>query len=284
MHGAGLQENLHPPSKVNGDDCAFLRVCPARRLQTDVASAYEPDSEDQEAAEQIARDGVRPLRAGDPLELRGLQSLLSSARHELGSPMQSIQGFSELLASESSGALNREQHSFLEHILAASNELRSAMDACMELAELELVGRAPNMARLDLERLLTDALAQAERRTGSAASVQPSARRASARLDRDLFQRALETLLVALSTRDQKRFVVAVEADGEYARVTVARTARQGHGEPVSLPALAARRSITRNLLWFRLAAALFAAQDVGLCLAESLDYAEVRVRLSPTH
>jgi hypothetical protein len=54
--------------------------------------------------------------------------------------------------------------------------------------------------------------------------------------------------------------------------------------ETTPLPALAARRGITRNLLWFRLAAALFAAQDVSLSLAETVDYAEVRIRLSSTH
>jgi hypothetical protein len=282
MHRAGPQANLRPPSKVNGDDCAFLHVCPARRLQTAVASVNEP--EEQDAAEQLARDGVRPLLAGDPLETGGLHSLLSSARHELGSPLQSIQGFSELLASESFGALSREQHGFLEHILAASSELRNAMDACMELAELELVGRAPNTARVDLETLLSEALVQAERRTGLGASVQPGARRARAKLDRELFQRALETLLIALATRDQKTFVVAMEAEDEYARVSVARTARHARVQTLPLPALAARSSITRNLLWFRLAAALFAAQDVSLTLAESVDYAEVRIRISPTH
>jgi signal transduction histidine kinase len=246
------------------------------------ASVNEP--EELEAAEQIARDGVRPLLAGDPLESDGLHSLLSSARHELGSPLQSIQGFSELLASESFGALSREQHGFLEHILAASSELRSAMDACMELAELELVGRAPSRIRVDLQPLLTDTLAQAERRTGIGTSLQSSALRARAKLDRDLFQRAVETLLIALATRDQKRFVVALEDDGEYARVSVARTARHVRVETVSLPALAARHSITRNLLWFRLSAALFAAQDVTLSLAASMDYAEVRIPISATH
>ncbi|HEX5656671.1 MAG TPA: histidine kinase dimerization/phospho-acceptor domain-containing protein [Polyangiales bacterium] len=249
-----------------------------------MGAAHEPDSEDEDAAEQIARDGVRALRNVEVLDAHATRSLLSSARHELGSPLQSIQGFAELLASQAFGALNPEQQGFVEHVLTASGELRGAMDACMELAELELVGQAPIVRRVDLQSTLLTALEQAERRIHVVGTVQGSAPRARVKLDPELFQRALETLLIALATRDSRSFVVAIEAEAEYARVSVARPARPARAELVALPVLAARRQIVRNLLWFRLAGALFAAQDVALALAESLDYAEVRVRLSPTH
>jgi hypothetical protein len=249
-----------------------------------VAAVINTDSEDHDAAKQLAVDGARSLRGGDPLDARGTRSLLSSARHELGSPLQTIQGFTELLASESFGPLSQEQQGFLEHVLTATNELRSAMEACLELAELELVGRASSVQRGDLQGALIDTLEQVQQRIGVVVSAQPSSQRTRVMLDRDLFRRAFETLLIALAVRDGKSFVVGMEADAEYALVTVARTDRRAYTETLPLPVLAAGRPITRNLLWLRLAAALFAAQDATLSLAESLDYAEVRIRLRPTH
>lgn len=249
-----------------------------------MAVAPDPKSDDEDAAEQLTRDGVRPLLARESLDAHGTRSLLSSARHELGSPLQSIQGFSELLASEAFGALSQEQHGFLEHILAASSELRGAMDACLELAELELVGRAPSVRAVDLFTTLIDAQEQAQRQLGVSISTQPSARRTQVQLDVELFRRAFETLLLALSSRDGKSFVVAIDMDAEHALLAVARAPLQARAVTLPVPALAAREHITRNLLWFRLAGALFAAQDAKLSVAERLDYAEVRLRLSPTH
>ncbi len=249
-----------------------------------MAVVHDADSEDQDAAEQLTRDGVRPVLAREPLDVRGLRSLLSSARHELGSPLQSIQGFAELLAAESFGGLSTQQHSFVAHILEAGGELRCAMDACFELAQLELVGHAPTFERVDLLTTLSAALAEAQARTGITSSAPASAKPTLVQLDRELFGRAVETLLIGLSARDTKSFVVAIDGDSEYALVSLAHTARQPRGEVLPLPELAARDRTTRNLLWFRLASALFAAQDASLALSEALDYAEVRIHLRPTH
>jgi hypothetical protein len=249
-----------------------------------VAVAPDRKTDDEDAAEQLTRDGVRPLLAGEPLDAHGTRALLSSARHELGSPLQSIQGFAELLASEAFGALSQEQHGFLEHILAASSELRGAMDACLALAELELVGCALNLRAADLHTTLLDVQEQAQRQLGVVIDAQPGVPRARVKLDVDLFRRAFETLLLGLSARDGKSFVVAIDSDAEYARVSVARATLQARAATSPVATLAAREDITRNLLWFRLAAALFAAQDLRLSVAERLDYAEVHLRLTPTH
>jgi K+-sensing histidine kinase KdpD len=242
-----------------------------------------PDREEDTEEAELARDGARPLAAPEGPDSATTRSLLSSARHDLGSPLQSIQGFVELLQSEAFGTLSQEQHGFLRYILAASTELREAMEACIELAELELVGRVQDVVRVDLREALADALEQASQQRSLNARLS-AAPRMRVKIDRALFNRAIETLLVALSSSDSKSFDVAIEPGAEYARVSVVRTGRSALPASVAVSELARGRRITRNLIWFRLANALFTAQDASLSLGEQLDYAEVRIRLSATH
>jgi His Kinase A (phospho-acceptor) domain len=261
--------------------------------------ATEPEPRTQNGASnanELARDGIvharhEQARQPQPAEAPGptrnaLRELLASARHDLGSPLQSIQGFAELLESSAYGNVNEQQQLFLGHILTASSELRYVMEACLELAELELLGRAQSAYRVELHQALLEAVEHVQRRRGITAVVQPgpAALAQHVRVDRELFCRGIEALLVALGAGDRTTFVVAMEPAGEYARVTFARTARAQRAEALPLQELARRQCITRNLVWFRLAATSLAAQDATLSLTEQLDCAEVRIRLSSPH
>jgi signal transduction histidine kinase len=108
-----------------------VRAVPDSKNQADVdeVRAREADVNERTSARRpsdsdaLLRDGARALAplAGDDT----VYSLLASARHELRSPLQSIQGFAELLSSESYGPLGEEQHTFVQHILQGSVELGS---------------------------------------------------------------------------------------------------------------------------------------------------------------
>jgi His Kinase A (phospho-acceptor) domain len=260
--------------------------------------ATEPSTQNGASnADELTRDGIahaRPEQAHEPQppEAPGptlgnaLRELLASARHDLGSPLQSIQGFAELLESSAYGNLSEQQQLFLKHILTASGELRNVTEACLELAELELLGRTPSAHRVELRQALVEAAEHVQRRRGITAAVQPgpAALGQRVRIDHGLFCRGIEALLVALSAGNHEGFVVAMEPAGEYARVTFARTGRAQRAEALPLQELARRQRITRNLVWFRLAAASLASQDATLSLTEQLDCAEVRIRLSSPH
>lgn len=212
--------------------------------------------------------------------------LLSSARHELGSPLQSIQGFAELLESEAQGALNAEQHAFVAHILSASAELHAAVDACFGLAEYQLtdVPHTPTLG--ELRPAVLFAVESLKRNLGISAQLQLSPLPANVRfqVERESLRRMLEVLLIALSAPSSKAFTIALEGSGQTARIAVTRDGGAPVGQPRSVDELARERTITRNTIWFRLADLLSAAQGYTLAVHESLDCAEVRIETSSTH
>jgi hypothetical protein len=248
----------------------------------------------------LARDGVRSLPGGSVGARVG--PLLSSARHELRSPLQSIQGFAELLGSESYGGLSEEQHTFVQHILQGSLELGSVVEACLELAELELLGRPLERTASDLRGLLADALDS--QRNGSTAKVHvhfgSSVAGQRVRLERDALRRSLAALLTAMTTGQSNTFSAEIEHKGEHASLLLT---RDGGSSPAAsalpgglslgehagdallgLDELTERAQAPRSLIWLRLSGALLALQEGELRVSERLDRAEVRFRLCSTH
>lgn len=281
-----------------------MRVVPDSNNQADIdevrareadASERRPGSRPSDS-DALLRDGARAIAplAGDD----SVYSLLASARHELRSPLQSIQGFAELLSSESYGPLGDEQHTFVQHILQGSVELGSVVEACLELAEVELIGRMMEPVRTDLRSALTDALDPTRNGTTIVVDARfaPATQTSFARFDRAVLRRALCALLTALSTGPHKTFQARVELTQEHGRLRLSRGeadgalgARDGKSsdgaEPlVSVVELSRRRRATRSLIWLRLAHALLATQEGDLLVSEQLDRAEVRFRLSSTH
>lgn len=248
----------------------------------------------------LARDGVRGLQVGRDDGHVG--TLLSSARHEIRSPLQSIQGFAELLGSESYGGLSEEQHTFVQHILQGSLELGSVVEACLELAELELIGRSFERTPVDLCGSLGDALDP--QRNGSNTKVQVSFGATTSgqrvRLERDALRRSLGALLTAMTTGQCSTFRAEVEHDGEHACLRLSRaTALSSAPSPllaglslsesasdtlVGVDELSHRQKAPRSQIWLRLAGTLLTLQEGELRVTEQLDRAEVRFRLSSTH
>jgi signal transduction histidine kinase len=283
-----------------------VRVVPdTDQADDDDARAREADTSERRPGarpsdtDALLRDGARALAplAGDDT----VYSLLASARHELRSPLQSIQGFAELLSSESYGPLGDEQHTFVQHILQGSVELGSVVEACLELAEVELIGRLLEPVRTDLRSALTDALDPARNGTATLVDAQfaPATQTALARFDRAVLRRGVQALLTALSTGPHKTFQARVELIQEHGRLRLTRNllpdgrpalevndVRASEGADTLLPIaeLSRRRRATRSLIWLRLASALLATQDGELLVSEQLDRAEVRFRLSSTH
>jgi len=252
-----------------------------------------PDAEHEQpersdgGPESLARDGARVLgTAADP-EVG--TSLIANARHELRSPLQSIQGFAELLASEAYGPLRTEQRTFVEHIVQGSLELGTIIEACLELAEHELSLSEVHRSRVDLRTLLAEALEQAraslelgtiatefaENTLGQRARVDPAAMR-----------RAMAALCTALAGGPKRPALRAtLELDGDQqARFVLSRVGAAEGAPLLALETIAARRRTARGLLWLRLAQVLFAAQDAVLRVSEQSDRAEVRFRLSSRH
>jgi len=246
-----------------------------------------PDEAVEEASQvgvSLARDGAVALpNGGAP---RGLVvSLLGSARHELRSPLQSIQGFAELLESEAYGRLTREQLTFVEHILQGSIELGSIFDACVELTEEELLGRTLELHRSALGSTLSEALTSAAASTRSTLEYHFEAIGDKVRVKLDLaaLKRALSCLLRALAAGEQQTFRAEFTADVELGRLRLVR-GEAPRAEVIPVGELAQLRGTCRGLIWLRLADVLLEKQGALLLVSESVDQAEVRLRLSSTH
>lgn len=83
---------------------------------------------------------------------------LSTAAHELRTPMASVLGFSELLLSR--GGLGEEQEEFLEIIHRNARLMATIIDELLDLARIEARrGKDFKIEELDLERLLHDVVA-----------------------------------------------------------------------------------------------------------------------------
>ena len=101
---------------------------------------------------------------------------LASMSHELRTPLNTILGFSELLAEESSGALNEKQKRFVSHIQRDANHLLELINDILDLSKIEA-------GRLELHiEVFPMAVAVAEVLT----SVRPLAAAKGLTLDSDL--------------------------------------------------------------------------------------------------
>ena len=242
-----------------------------------------------ESEERGPESETEPRRSGCAPALRPLHaSLLSSARHDLGSPLQTIQGFAELLESQVYGKLSEEQLSFVAHILQGSSDLGAMVDACLELVELEVLSSARQPSQVSVESALREALEGAARTTAVQLrlTVADSAADDCAWLDLAATKRALGALLMALATGNagvKHPLSVSLERTHGHARLRVART-NAARGSLVSLSELAARRSTSRSLVWLRLADVLLTMEEASLLVGEQVDQAEVCIRLSSAY
>lgn len=240
--------------------------------------------DDHEPRASLARDGA--VTVARPTPSRGLvASVLASARHELGSPLQSIQGFAELLGSEAYGHLSQEQHGFVEHIVQGSIELGALLDACLELTEAEALERPLELARTPLGRALSEALAGGGKSGRAKVELRVSGRNegARAKLEPATLKRAVDILLTGLTARLEQEFTAELRLETDHACLRIDRTSAISD-ELMTVSELARQRRTCRSLVWLRLAEVLFAKQGMLLWVGGKVDRAEVRIPLSATH
>ena len=214
----------------------------------------------------------------DPARERALLALVSSARHELRSPLQSIQGFADLLASESYGALGSDQRVFVEHIIQGSWDLSRALDACFELIQAEALHLPSEPMRASLRRLLDESLAIAQNNGPCRFELQCDALDTELPVEVDLhdFAKAIEAVITALSPLARGRILVSAQPrDGQAELLLRVSDESRSFRSLNELP----RRGVSaRALLWLRLASALLMRSGARLETSESYD--QVRVLL----
>ncbi|MET0341672.1 MAG: histidine kinase dimerization/phospho-acceptor domain-containing protein [Polyangiales bacterium] len=212
-------------------------------------------------------------------------ALVASARHELRSPLQSIQGFAELLECQHYGSLSEEQQAFVKHILQGSSELGATLEASLELLELELGLHPLEPVRTDVAPLVGAALTRASELSGCVVrfASQSGLGTARASLDAAAIQRAVEALVVAMSPAKEP-LGAQLTVEGEYACLRVTRVVGPFGAALRSIDELGAARRAGRGLVWLRLAATLVSRHDGVLTATDQAERAEVRLRLSSTH
>jgi signal transduction histidine kinase len=214
----------------------------------------------------------------EPTRERALLALVSSARHELRSPLQSIQGFADLLASESYGSLGSDQRVFVDHIIQGSWDLSRALDACFELIQAEALHLPTEPLPASLRRLVEESLTIAENNGPSRFDMRLSQLDTELEVEVDLhdFSKAIEAVITSLAPLARGRIIVSSSAREGQVELTFAIS-----DEPRNFRALSElpRRGLSaRALLWLRLAASLLARSEGRLETSEAYD--QVRVLL----
>jgi hypothetical protein len=230
----------------------------------------------------LAKDGLhvsserrRPSEPPPP-EDRSLMALVSSARHELRAPLQSIQGFAELLASEAYGPLCEDQRVFVDHIVQGSGELSRTLDACFELLTSELLHLPVEPLRTPLRPLLEESMAVACKSAQLRIDTQLEALSDGIEVELDLhhFSKAVNAIVTALSPLVRTALFLRVSALDEQLEIVFA--ANAGETRFRALHDVPRKGLSARALLWLRLASSLFARS--GALLETSEGYDQVRV------
>jgi hypothetical protein len=223
----------------------------------------------------------RDSRPGEPLlptEDRALMALVSSARHELRAPLQSIQGFAELLATETYGQLGADQRVFIEHIIQGAADLSRSLDACFDLVAAELLQLPPEPLRAPLRPVLEEAIAATRTAAPLSFDAQLSGLTDAVQVEVDLrdFSKAISAIITTLAPLVRGKLVVSAALREAHVEVTFAAVPGDGRslGPLHELP----RRGLSASaVLWLWLAGALLARSAARLESNESYD----RVRIS---
>ncbi len=128
---------------------------------------------------------------------RAKSCFLATMSHELRTPLNAVIGFSDLLAQEAAGPVNKQQHGYLADIQTAGSKLLSVVDDVLEYADLEEGRYIPVLEPVDAGRQLNDAVralrAMAEDRQVSVVAATPGS--VEIRAETRTFRQALRRLL-----------------------------------------------------------------------------------------
>ena len=110
------------------------------------------DVTDRFRIETALRDRADALEAADRLK----SEFIKHVSYELRTPLNTIMGFAEHLASGVPGALNPRQGEYVDAIVAGSNTLKDLVNDILDLALIESGALRLELERLDLYGLLAD--------------------------------------------------------------------------------------------------------------------------------
>lgn len=207
-----------------------------------------------------ASAGSTSVGEADPrsAQVRALSTLLSSARHELRSPLQALLGFTELLEAGTYGALSAPQLTFIEHMRTAGKELAQTVDACAELAMAMIAPRAPGSdpTSTGLAEAVQAALAEPLQGTSARASEAEPTPAVSVRCEHDLLTRVLRQVLSVVGQKSQAHVHLRSHDESQGSlRVTVSSDRRPPAEEPwLTIDAALAQGKASRGLLLLKLA------------------------------
>ena len=115
------------------------------------------DVTDRFRIENALRDRNEGLEAADRLK----SDFIKHVSYELRTPLNTILGFSEHLASGVPGALNTQQEEYVQAIVAGGNTLKSLINDILDLALVESGALRLELERIDLGELINDVAAHA---------------------------------------------------------------------------------------------------------------------------
>ncbi len=115
------------------------------------------DVTDRFRIENALRDRNEGLEAADRLK----SDFIKHVSYELRTPLNTILGFSEHLASGVPGALNSQQEEYVQAIVTGGNTLKSLVNDILDLALVESGALRLELERIDLNELITDIAAHA---------------------------------------------------------------------------------------------------------------------------
>jgi signal transduction histidine kinase len=115
------------------------------------------DVTDRFRIENALRDRNEGLEAADRLK----SDFIKHVSYELRTPLNTILGFSEHLASGVPGALNTQQEEYVQAIVAGGTTLKSLINDILDLALVESGALRLELERIDLNELVNDVAAHA---------------------------------------------------------------------------------------------------------------------------
>ena len=148
MAGAGGKRDL---GEVERNDRTILQLALAP-LPDGATLLTFADATDRFRIESALRDRNDALEAADKLK----SDFIKHVSYELRTPLNTILGFSEHLASGVPGTLNPRQEEYVDAIVSGSNTLKELVNDILDLALVESGALRLELERIDLYELLSD--------------------------------------------------------------------------------------------------------------------------------
>jgi Signal transduction histidine kinase len=115
------------------------------------------DVTDRYRIEHVLRERAEAFEAADRLK----SEFIKHVSYELRTPITTIAGFAQLLASEEFGPLNLRQTGYVKDIMQASSTLTSLVSDILDLAMIESGGLRLELERVDLYPMLSEVASHA---------------------------------------------------------------------------------------------------------------------------